>query len=79
MHDDGLHSDGAANDGVYGGSFSATELGSYTVQATLIGTGAAGPFVRTTQHLVEVIPRMLQLTSEALYGASPVAHLAVAT
>jgi hypothetical protein len=66
MHDDGLHSDGAANDGIYGGSFSATEVGSYTVQATLIGSGATGPFVRTTQHFVQVVPRMMQLTGQAL-------------
>ena len=67
MHDDGLHNDGAANDGVYGASFAATEIGSYTVQAMLLGAGDNGPFIRTTQHLVEVVPRMLQLTSLALY------------
>jgi len=65
MHDDGLHSDGAANDGVFGGSFSVTEIGEYTVQATLEGTDDNGKFIRTTQHLVQVIPRMLELTSLA--------------
>lgn len=66
MHDDGLHNDGAANDGVFGGSFSATEVGAYTVQATLQGNNANGPFIRTAQHLVQVIPRSMQLTSHAL-------------
>lgn len=67
MHDDGLHGDGAANDGIYGAAFDASEIGAYTVQATLQGHGANGPFIRTAQHLVQVVPRMLQLTSNA-YG-----------
>lgn len=66
MHDDGLHNDGAANDGIFGGSFAATETGIYTVQSTLMGTDETGPFLRTAQHLVEVVPRMLQLTGQAL-------------
>lgn len=65
MHDDGLHGDGAANDGIFGASFEAYEAGQYIVQAMLKGKGAAGPFLRSTTHFVEVLPRMLQLTSTA--------------
>ncbi len=68
MHDDGLHNDGAADDGVYGGSFAATEIGSYTVQATLEGvtTDQTDTFIRTAQHLVQIIPRSIMLTQQAL-------------
>ena len=37
MHDDGLHADANAEDGVYGGDFFPEEAGYYLVQAVLKG------------------------------------------
>eukprot|EP00026_Physarum_polycephalum_P003410 Phypoly_transcript_03421.p1 GENE.Phypoly_transcript_03421~~Phypoly_transcript_03421.p1 ORF type:complete len:588 (+),score=83.63 Phypoly_transcript_03421:104-1867(+) len=56
MSDDGLHSDGDANDGVYGGLITATEPGQYIFSATLQGTNSEGVnYIRTTQQLVTVV------------------------
>lgn len=65
MHDDGLHNDGAPSDGVYGGSFAAAAAGSYILQSTLAGVNAAGTFIRTVEHLVQVVPDLLSLTGAA--------------
>jgi hypothetical protein len=65
MHDDGLHNDLLANDGVFGGNFVATELGPYTVQTVLYGNNANGAFVRTAEHLLTVVANDIALTSEA--------------
>ena len=40
MHDDGLHSDEAANDGVYGALIQAAEVGTYQAQAFIRGTSS---------------------------------------
>lgn len=72
MHDDGLHADGAAGDGVYGGSFNATLSGLYKATAVLGGTmGDGSPFARSTTHLMRVVHddvelalRDAQLTAE---------------
>eukprot|EP00042_Codosiga_hollandica_P022698 m.85865 g.85865 ORF g.85865 m.85865 type:complete len:690 (+) comp50892_c0_seq1:321-2390(+) len=65
MHDDGLHGDGASGDGIYGASFTASMIGIYTVQAVVAGTHSGVQFVRTTQHVANVIPRDLELDSIA--------------
>lgn len=65
MHDDGLHGDLLANDGVYGGSFVASELGPYSVQTVLRGYNANGAFLRTAEHLLTVVPNDLALTATA--------------
>ena len=46
LSDDGQHGDGAAGDGIYGGSFAAGDPGSYTVTATAAGSSSLGNFQR---------------------------------
>jgi len=66
MHDDGLHGDGAADDGVYGATIPSTELGEYHAQAILSGTDNEGnAFIRSTEHIIRVVPNNLQLTGTA--------------
>eukprot|EP00043_Microstomoeca_roanoka_P019637 m.224197 g.224197 ORF g.224197 m.224197 type:complete len:791 (+) comp17030_c7_seq6:65-2437(+) len=65
MHDDGLHNDEFAADGVYGGNFLADAAGSYLVQTVLSGQRSDGrPFYRTATHSVRVVPRSLELTGD---------------
>ncbi len=66
MHDDGLHSDGLANDGEYGSDFVADETGTYTINAVMEGTNSAGAFIRSSQHLVYVIPNFVGLSGSAV-------------
>ena len=66
MHDDGLHNDGAANDGIYGATFQATEVGDYVLQALLAGVDNDGPFIRSAEHFVTVLPPMIKLSGNAL-------------
>lgn len=55
LFDDGAHNDGAAGDGIFGGDFQPTEVGSYQVQVVANGRTPEGlPFVRTAEHLLEV-------------------------
>ncbi len=61
MVDDGLHGDGAANDGMFGGSITATTAGQYTAQVTVTGESAAGEFIRTSEHIFPVIVPTLSL------------------
>jgi len=66
MHDDGLHADGAANDGIYGGFIPATKVGLYRAEAMLGGDHADGThFVRSTQHLIPVVNSAITLTGLA--------------
>lgn len=68
MYDDGLHSDGRANDGVFGGDFLASEAGNYNVQVVVTGEGINNQsFIRTTEHLVPVIDSDLNLSTSAAY------------
>jgi hypothetical protein len=48
LYDDGQHGDGAACDGVYGGSFTAGDPGSYTVSVLATGASPLGNFNRET-------------------------------
>ncbi len=56
FYDDGLHNDGRARDGVYGGSFVASQAGNYTSQISMSGMSADGvSFLRTAEHLIPVV------------------------
>jgi len=67
MHDDGLHFDGQPNDGIWGGQIDATEVGVYSVQAILTGQDNNGrKFIRSTQHLIPVVPNEVELTGNAV-------------
>ncbi len=62
MFDDGLHGDGLAADGIFGGHFTATMSGEYQAQVIAHGTTPEGlPFVRTAEHLVPVIAQPMEL------------------
>jgi len=66
MHDDGLHSDLLANDGVYGAVLQAFEAGQYTAQAVFSGVTQSGEkFLRTTDHLFNVVEPSITLTGLA--------------
>ncbi|KAL0480735.1 cmfA [Acrasis kona] len=64
MHDDGEHQDGNANDGVYGGSFLAKQQGTYTAQAVIKGVYEGAAFVRSSQHLIAVVDKDLELQQD---------------
>ncbi len=55
MYDDGAHNDDLAGDGIYGGELQPTEVGSYQIQIVASGRTPEGhPFLRTSEHLLEV-------------------------
>ncbi|UXA70684.1 conditioned medium factor [Xanthomonas prunicola] len=67
MADDGKHDDGAAGDGVYGGTFQPTSEGTWIAQVIVRGHDQAGqPFVRTSEHVVPVLDTSLRLLGNAL-------------
>ncbi|KAB7769843.1 choice-of-anchor X domain-containing protein [Xanthomonas maliensis] len=67
MYDDGRHDDGAAGDGVYGGSFQPSGEGSWIAQVIVRGHDQAGQaFVRTSEHLLPVLDTSLRLRDNAL-------------
>lgn len=66
MHDDGLHADGAANDGVFGGLITATIAGQYTAQVKVTGESAEGEFLRTSEHIFPIIAPGLSLNEETV-------------
>ncbi|MEF9420306.1 conditioned medium factor [Xanthomonas axonopodis pv. khayae] len=67
MADDGKHGDGAAGDGVYGGTFQPTSEGTWIAQVIVHGHDQAGqPFVRTSEHVVPVVDTSLRLLGNAL-------------
>lgn len=73
MFDDGLHSDGAAGDGIFGGDFLADKAGQYLAQVTVQGTNAAGrAVVRSAEHPLPIIEPSLKLagTKAAAVSAS---------
>lgn len=62
MLDDGQHADGAANDGVFGGVFTATQTGDYTAQVLVRGETPAGrAFMRSSAHTFPIITPSLAL------------------
>lgn len=67
MADDGKHDDGAAGDGVYGGSFQPTSAGTWVAQVIVHGRDQAGqPFVRTSEHVLPVLDPSVRLLGTAL-------------
>eukprot|EP01027_Heterolobosea_sp_BB2_P008908 GEZU01013198.1.p1 GENE.GEZU01013198.1~~GEZU01013198.1.p1 ORF type:complete len:674 (+),score=199.90 GEZU01013198.1:77-2098(+) len=63
MHDDGGHGDLLANDGIYGASITAQYTGQYKAQLIMEGYTPSGtPFLRTTQHILQVVDTDLTLT-----------------
>jgi ADP-dependent glucokinase len=78
MHDDGLHGDGEANDNVYGASLTATQAGSYVLQANMMGTHEDGTeFARSGEHIVQVVPPSIKLSGSASLRLHPFAQRAV--
>lgn len=78
MLDDGLHSDGLANDGIYGGSLAAAETGVYKAQAFLQGKNADGvEFLRTTQHLLASVSDALSLVGTAVGVMTDANHMTI--
>jgi hypothetical protein len=64
MYDDGKHGDKRANDGMFGGDFSALQSGGYTVQINASGNNPDGtPFYRTSEHFVPVVDQTISLSS----------------
>ena len=62
MYDDGNHGDNKANDGMFGGDFSAMQAGGYTVQINASGNNPDGtPFMRTSEHFIPVIEQSISL------------------
>eukprot|EP01089_Gocevia_fonbrunei_P008063 TRINITY_DN196_c0_g1_i2.p1 TRINITY_DN196_c0_g1~~TRINITY_DN196_c0_g1_i2.p1 ORF type:complete len:377 (+),score=110.49 TRINITY_DN196_c0_g1_i2:54-1184(+) len=63
MHDDGLHLDKLANDGIYGAQIPADEVGNYIARAIVSGKTPAGQsFFRTAEHIIAVAPIEALLT-----------------
>eukprot|EP01117_Protostelium_nocturnum_P003547 TRINITY_DN1465_c0_g1_i4.p1 TRINITY_DN1465_c0_g1~~TRINITY_DN1465_c0_g1_i4.p1 ORF type:complete len:674 (-),score=241.61 TRINITY_DN1465_c0_g1_i4:166-2187(-) len=66
MNDEGRGLDRTAGDGIFAGSVSASENGSYKLKAEIRGANTQGnEFVRTSQHLVNVVQQSLQLNGKA--------------
>ena len=64
MFDDGLHADGAAGDGLFGGDFPAKVAGDHLAQVEIRGTNLRGQgFVRTAEHLLPVVESTLQFSA----------------
>lgn len=66
MFDDGLHGDGDAGDGVYGGVFAAGDAGLLNAQVLVKGRSATGvELIRTAEHLIPVVEAKLDLGGQA--------------
>ncbi len=64
MHDDGLHADNAAADGVYGVTFGAGEVGNYIAQVVFTGTTPDGHnFKRSSLHLLNIVRSDISVTT----------------
>jgi hypothetical protein len=73
MFDDGLHGDGKAGDGVYGGTFPAELSGQYLAQVVVHGRNADGaPLVRTAEHLIPIVERSISLAATKSASADAV-------
>jgi hypothetical protein len=70
----------APNDGVYGAEFTATEAGTYLVQATMKGTwststtDAAIPFERTSQYVIQVSSATIKVTGTSAVRTKDAGH-----
>jgi len=66
MHDDGVHADVAADDGIYGAVFEALAPGQYLAQSVFKGVTVDGvAFERTTEHSFHVVNPYISLTGLA--------------
>lgn len=66
MFDDGLHADGAAGDGLFGGVFAAGDVGLLNAQVLVKGRSAAGvELIRTAEHLIPVVDARFSLGRQA--------------
>lgn len=66
MFDDGLHADGVAGDGLYGGVFDAGEAGLLNAQVLVKGRSASGvALLRTAEHVIPVVNADLGLGARA--------------
>ena len=65
MHDDGLHFDEAADDMIYGGTIEALAPGTYLASAEIRGIKDGLTFVRTTQHIINVVTDQISFTGSA--------------
>lgn len=66
MNDDGEWPDAIPGDGIFGGAFTPNQDGNYIVTTELTGIDDSGnPFVRTTDHLFQVITANVTLTGSA--------------
>jgi hypothetical protein len=67
MHDDGLHSDGEAGDGIWGGYMVASMEGMYKMEALVEAVILEGTsMARSTQHLIPIINPTVSLAGKAL-------------
>ncbi len=65
MLDDGLHHDGIAGDGIFGGDFLADRSGDFRVQVDLVGQDRAGvDFLRTSEHLIPILGDTITLQDQ---------------
>lgn len=72
MHDDGLHADGAAGDGLFGAFLPADELGKFTARAHMLGTTRSGhAFRRSVALASELHEPALALDSSARLDTTP--------
>lgn len=79
MFDDGQHADGAAGDGIFGGSFQASSEGSWQAQVSVRGIGRDGQtLLRSAEHLIPVVVPSLQLTATPYAAAVGNSRLAIA-
>jgi hypothetical protein len=63
MHDDGVHADLAANDGIYGAVIEALAPGQYMAQSVFKGVTVDGvAFERSTEHSFHVVNPYITLT-----------------
>jgi hypothetical protein len=68
MHDDGLHNDLAAHDGVFGATFTPSSSGGFVLRAQISGANAGRAFQRSTQHYVRVARVDAELSGTATLG-----------
>jgi hypothetical protein len=67
MHDDGVHADLAADDGIYGAVIEALVPGQYMAQSVFKGVTVDGvAFERSTEHSFHVVDPYITLTGTAL-------------
>jgi hypothetical protein len=78
MHDDGLHNDFEANDGIYGATFQPANPGLYRLRADVVGHSSTGvKFLRSTQHMAPVLNNAISLTGKAFAHFADPTHVMI--